>query len=532
MPHNTRMIGLCLALVSTTLSADELLPPDRSISDVVDHYVNVTLEANKVTAAESVDDAGFVRRVTLDLVGRIPARIESREFVASRQADKREWLIERLMSSPDFIDQQATQFDGFVSAGSGSVKNYFAKAFRENRDWRRMFRDLMQVGQPDKVDRDAIEFLKQRVKDTDRLTNDVSIAFFGINISCAKCHDHPLVENWKQDHFFGLKSFFNRTFESGGFIAEREFGLVSFKTTKGDTRNAKLMFLTGALIKEPDAKEPDGKTKKQQEALFKKLAKEKKAPPAPKFSRRDQLVETALQPGQNDFFARSIVNRLWHQYFGFGLVMPLDQMHSENPASHPELLKWLARDLVAHEYDLQRLIRGLLLSDAYARTSRWSSETRPSQNLFAVANVRPLTPMQLARSLSLAAADPDSFNGDLAKADVQKRIADSAANADAGQFELPNENFQVSADEALFFSNSPEVSKRYLSGGLLSRVQKIEDSEAAIRMLVETILSRVPSDEEIAILSAYLKPRADRRNQALQQLGWSLLTSSEFRFNH
>ncbi len=93
------------------------------------------------------------------------------------------------------------------------------------------------------------------------------------------------------------------------------------------------------------------------------------APTPPKVSARARLVEVALEPGERDFFARSFVNRLWHRIFGVGLVMPLDQMHSENPASHPDLLRWLARDAIEHRYDLRRLIRGLVLSSAYARTS-------------------------------------------------------------------------------------------------------------------------------------------------------------------
>ena len=113
----------------------------------------------------------------------------------------------------------------------------------------------------------------------------------------------------------------------------------------------------------------------------------------------------SLQPDQREFFARALVNRTWYRLFGYGLVMPLDQMHSENPPSHPELLAWLARDTAEHGYDLRRLIRGLVLSKAYARSSRWESEEdAPQARLFAVARLRPLTPMQLALSLRVAAA--------------------------------------------------------------------------------------------------------------------------------
>ena len=86
----------------------------------------------------------------------------------------------------------------------------------------------------------AGEFLRQRVNDLDRLTSEVSSIFFGVNVSCAQCHDHPLVRDWKQDHFFGMKSFFGRTFENGGFLGEREFGVVKFKTTEGVERQARV----------------------------------------------------------------------------------------------------------------------------------------------------------------------------------------------------------------------------------------------------------------------------------------------------
>src|SRR5262249_28269551 len=134
------------------------------------------------------------------------------------------------------------------------------------------------------------------------------------------------------------------------------------------------------------------------------------SPPAPpKFSLRAKLVELALAPEQREFFARAIVNRTWHRLFGRGLVMPLDQMHSANPASHPELLQWLARDVVEHGYDLRRLIRGLVLSQAYARSSRWEGEEIPQDKFFAVAQIRALTPMQMAMGLRLAGSDPEKL---------------------------------------------------------------------------------------------------------------------------
>ncbi len=130
-------------------------------------------------------------------------------------------------------------------------------------------------------------------------------------------------------------------------------------------------------------------------------------------------MDIALEPGQRDFFARAIVNRVWYQLTGYGFVMPLDQMHSENPASHPELLHWLARDLVEHKYDLRRLVRGIVLSKTYARDSSWEGDKQPGAETFAVARARLLTPMQMATALKLATSDPEALT---AGADFEKKL--------------------------------------------------------------------------------------------------------------
>src|SRR5205085_11184412 len=144
----------------------------------------------------------------------------------------------------------------------------------------------------------------------------------------------------------------------------------------GAERTARMMFLTGTKV-EDTTKEPSPADQKKEKAELDRAKAAKKAPPRPAFSAREKLVEVALREGNSDFFARSIVNRMWHRFFGLGLVNPLDQMHSENPPSHPELLAWLARDTAAHGYDLRRLVRGITMSRAYSRGSRYHTEAPP-----------------------------------------------------------------------------------------------------------------------------------------------------------
>jgi hypothetical protein len=179
-------------------------------------------------------------------------------------------------------------------------------------DWDVIYRDLILADDSAPGKKGSSQFLRSRVRDLDRLTTDVSVLFFGVNISCAQCHDHPLVADWKQDHFYGLKSFFARTFEVGPTLGEREFAPIQFKTTKGVTRQAKLMFLTGKVIDVPGAKPLTPEELKRERTRRKGRAPAGKVTP-PKFSARAKLAEVALQPDQRDFFARAIVNRVWHR---------------------------------------------------------------------------------------------------------------------------------------------------------------------------------------------------------------------------
>jgi len=524
--------------LGSTAGAGDLLPAEYPIEEAVDHYVDAGLKEAGVSPAAAANDAELVRRLMLDLVGRIPTAAEVASFVASTDPDKRAALVDRLLASPGFVRHQANELDAMMMAGAqGSLRDYLATAVAQNRPWDRVFREVMLPDQSDPKRKGAGEFLKQRVRDLDRLANDVSTTFFGVNISCAKCHDHPRVRDWKQDHFYGMKSFLNRTYPAGNFVGERDYGTVKFLTTSGEQRQAKFMFLTGTTVDVPDTPEPSKEDQQKEKQRLRN--KPKDPPPPPSFSVREKLVEVALRPGEREFFARSIVNRLWHRLYGLGLVMPLDQMHSANPPSHPELLQWLARDLAEHGYDIRRLIRGLVLTRAYARGSRWEGpgDEPPRPKLFAVAVARPLTPMQLTTSMWVAAADPSRFPADLPPEELDARILslEQSARALAPSIAQPGEDFQVGVSEALLLSNNARVQKELLSDGgdrLIGRLKAVQGRRERIELAVRNVLSREPTAEELEILGAFLAGREDRPAQACRDLIWALMTGSEFRFNH
>ncbi len=545
-----RIRGKALAIVGIILGASipasfggELLPADRSIAEAVDHYVDEAIHRDGIQPAPTADDSTMIRRLMLDLAGRIPTAAEVRDFVGSSDPGKIVALVDRLLASPGYVRHQTAELDDLLMAGQReSLRDYLARAVGENRPWDRIFRELMLPDESAPTGKTAASYLKLRIKDADRLTAEVSSTFFGVNISCAQCHDHPLVEDWKQDHFYGMKAFFERTTVLGkskdGFLAERGFGTSRFKTTEGVERPARMMFLSGRKVTEPEAlRDATGDEKKQEKERFEKSQKEKAPPARPRFSGRVKLVELALSPEDRGFFARAIVNRVWAQLFGRGLVMPMDQMHSANPPSHPELLDWLARDTIAHGYDLKRLIRGMVLSHAYARESRWNAKGEPPRpSLFAVAALRPMTLEQLAASLWIATTDPSALPDDHRPAELDRRIesivqqgrpiAEALRSAGDGQ---------IGVAEALLFSNGKRIDEDLLSdrnGRLIGRMLKVSSADDQVAIAVRNIFGREPDPEESSVLRKYLGQRTDRPAEACRQVVWALLTSPEFRFNH
>jgi hypothetical protein len=536
------MIAACLLVAagSQAVAAGTAAAGDLSaIAESIDRQIDAGLQAAEVAAAPPCTDLEYLRRATLDVAGRIPTAAETQRFAADAAADKRQQLVSRLLASPDFAFHLRNELDLFLLArirNDGAWREYLATAVREGRGWDALVREILLPDRGGNIPEAASAFLRERAREVDDLTNDSSALLFGINISCAKCHDHPLVSDWTQDHFYGMASFFHRTYMTKNKgLAERFSGMPKFKTVSGEEKDAHFMFLTGTVIAEPAVEKTDEQRKAEEEAVRRQQKEDVSGPlELPEFSPRAALVDLALSESGNYLPARAMVNRTWARLMGRGLVEPLDQMHSENPPSHPELLDWLAEDFVQHGYDLRRLIGGIVLSRAYSRSSRWEGAA-PRADLFAVALSRPLTPRQLSLSLQVATLSPE---GDDTQAenwsDVRKQWEDRAESL-AGQLEIPGDYFQVSADEALMFSNSERIHRDFLADQqdrLVGALLRQADREVGVQQAFLSVLSRPPDEEEIAAGLEYLKQREDRPTAAMQQLIWALMTGPEFRFNH
>lgn len=534
-----RAASIALLFMTSLGQAGE---PDGSLSELIDGEIQARLQEASVVAADPVDDAGFLRRVSLDLAGRIPTRQEWMAFAGWEAEDKREQWVDRLLDSPDYAFQLRNELDILLLARkthNDPWRDYLLEACRENRPWDQIFREILlpEYERPDEPGPAA--FIRERVQDLDDLTNEASSLLFGVNIACAKCHDHPLVDDWEQQHYFGMAMFFKRTYRTrDGLVAERPDGALKFVNHQEEEKLAEFMFLTGAKAEEPELKLSDEERKRIDE-LVRKAEQEEKAerPPLPEFSPRKQVVALATSCEDRRFLTRNIVNRTWARLMGRGLVHPLDQMHAENVASHPQLLEALSADFAAHDYDLRRLVRGIVMSRAYGRSSRWEGEGDvPQAELYAVAAARPLSPWQLSLSLLVATRNPEQLAG-LEKPEgwaEQRQQLESQSTGLARRFEIPEDGFQVGAEEALFFNNAAEIDNEYLRDSddrLVGLLKATDEVDSLVGTAFAAILTRQPNEEERQAVIQYIQNREDRRTEALRQVVWALLTSPEFRFN-
>jgi hypothetical protein len=243
--RSTRLAFLVPLFAACSLSAADLLPPDRPMNDVIDHYVDARLARSGVAPAAQIDDYTLIRRTTLDLVGRIPTpprRASLRRIEGPEQAEQ---LVDRLMSSSGVRPSSGDS----VRRDAGRTKHPRRRwgparlpdsALGENRPWDQIFRELLlpRRGRPEEEGCRASSCVRAS-SDLDRVTNDVSVVFFGVNVSCAQCHDHPLVSDWKQDHFYGMKTFFAAPSITAASWPSASSGWSSSSRTRGSEKKAR-----------------------------------------------------------------------------------------------------------------------------------------------------------------------------------------------------------------------------------------------------------------------------------------------------
>jgi len=510
----------------------------------IDKAVAAALSGQPVAGPAS--DAEFLRRCYLDLIGTIPTAAEARAFLDDRSPDKRTRLIDRLLGSPEHARFMANVFDVMLMerrpAKNGNPAQWveaLRESFLANKPWDVLAREVLSSDGSDPKTRGLARFVLDRDAEPHLVTRDISRLFLGTNLQCAQCHDHPRVDEYLQEHYYGLFAFVSRTVlvrEKGtnlAVLAEKADGEVTFQSVFDPAKTTKS---TGPRI-------PNGPALKETPP---EKGKEYLVAPAPgvrsvpRSSRRALLGPELTRP-EHVAFKRNIANRLWAHMMGRGLVTPLDMDHPANPPSHPELLTLLADDLAGHKFDIRNFLRELALSQSYQRSSELPDGLKAAEaDRYHVGNLKALTPEQLAWSLMQATGLTETTRKGLGaqanEATLNARLAASVTpfvNAFSSQPGTA-QAFDATVDQALFLANGPTV-RGWLApagGNLTARLAGALNNDALAEELYLSVFTRMPTTEERQDAGQFLDGRKEDRPKAIQDLVWALLTSAEFRFNH
>ena len=491
-----------------------------------------------------------------------------RAFLADEAVDKRKRLILKLVQKPSHATHLAAQWssmllpaeqDPFSANNRVGFQLWLRDRFSRNVRYDITVADLLTTrGNPQQATA-ALFYTAAELKPEELAARSARV-FLGVQIECAQCHDHPLIDGYQKDHYFGIFAFLNRTYlftdkaKKTTLLAEKGEGGVTFVSVfdpKKETHQTGPKIITGAPIVEPEFKKGEeyiGKPGKDEAGT-------------PKFSRREQLALLATS-GDCESFNLNISNRLWAMMMGRGLVHPVDMHHPENPPSHPELLKLLTDEFVAMGFDIKAFLRQLALTRTYQRSSlppenMTAEQAEPAR--FAVAILKPLTPEQLAWSLLEASGTAEANRtAEVRRLEADKRLNDIFQVDARGQRLLadmveqavypklsptlsqfiglfgsapgdPEGDFQATVHQALFMTNGPTL--KGWTTAVASRAANHSELPDNIQELYLRVLSRPPAADEAAETLEYIIRHPDRK-AALEEIAWALLTSTEFRFNH
>lgn len=349
------------ALIAVSARADDAL--HARIDQAIE-------EASFGAVAPLATDGEFLRRVYLDLTGSIPPADVARSFLDDKAADKRIKIVDQLLSSPQYTRHMTNVVDIMLMERRAEkhVKNdewrkYVYDSVVANKPWNQLAREILAADGTDEKIRSATAFYFAREAEPNLLTRDVGRIFFGMDLQCAQCHNHPLIDSYYQADYYGIFAFLNRGYiftakDKKVFYAEKAEGHVGFKSVFTEEQDKTFPRLPGAFeIDEPFL------AKGEEYAV----APAKEVRGVPKYSRRAKLAEM-IGAGGNQQFNRNIANRLWAHMMGRGIVEPVDLHHADNPPSHPELLELLADRFASMNYDMKAFVRELALTKTYQRS--------------------------------------------------------------------------------------------------------------------------------------------------------------------
>jgi Protein of unknown function (DUF1553)/Protein of unknown function (DUF1549)/Bacterial Ig-like domain (group 2) len=497
----------------------ESFPPTRNI---VDQAVFAKLKTLGIPPSNLCDDATFIRRVTVDICGRLPTAQETQQYLSSTDANKTEALVDRLLASEDYAEFFARKWllilrnkrkSAGEQLGTFGFHHWLKESFHQNKPYHQLARELLTAS--GSVDENPVLAWWREVAETESRVEDTAQLFLGQRMQCAKCHHHPF-EKWSQADYFHMAAFFSTVNRKEGPTPENPVFVTRVANASAAHPKSGQQLKPKGLDAEPASLQPADDP-------------------------RAALVEWMVQPN-NPFFAKSLVNRYWKHFMGTGMVEPEDDMRVTNPPNNPELMDALASQFIQSQFDLKQLIRTICLSSVYrldsnanqhnlgdaTAYSRYYPKRLQAEVLLDAIDQTVMTQTQFDAmpSGTRAVQLPDTGFGSYFL-DVFGRPAGSTAC----ECERMNE---ATLAQSLHLLNSKEIQAKLTSdaGRAASMAASSQPIPELINELYLAAFSRPATTLEIETTTKYLADRSDKKRQAYEDIVWAIINSKEFLFNH
>ena len=497
-------------------------PANNPENNYIDGLVNQKLRKLKILPSELCDDATYIRRVYLDVLGILPPPEKTEKFVASTDAKKRELLVDDLLKRDEFVEMWVMRWAELLKIRSTDDPNGVSyKAALLYYDWLKdrisknvpmneIVRELL--GSAGGTFKDPATNYYQVETEAMKVAENTAQVFTGMRLQCAQCHNHPF-DRWTMNDYYGWTAFFSQVGRKRG----------------EDPRETIIFNSGGGEVPDPVSKKP--------------------VPPkflggdSPDLKGRDRRLVVAdwIASSDNPYFARNMANLIWQHFLGVGIIEPVDDVRVSNPPSNSELLDELAKKMVEYKYDFRRLVRDICLSRTYQLASTVNETNAGDERNFSHAAVRRIRAEVLLDCISQVTEANEKFRG-LPLGARAVHIADGrTANYFLKTFGRATRETVCSCEvkmepnlsQALHLLNGRTVTEKVQNGGVVKRLLKEKKSpEQIVDELYARCLSRKPTAEEAGRLSVAIKEGGDDKEAVLNDIFWALLNSKEFIFNH
>ena len=516
--YGTYTVGSQVIVIPDALKYEK---PQLAEHNYIDGLVHTKLHRLRILPSEVCDDATFIRRVFLDVVGLLPTETESAKFFADPSPDKRDRLVDDLLTRKEFTELWVMKWAELLQIRTNATNqvsykstllyyNWLKDRISNNVPFNKIVQELL--GSSGGTFTNPATNYFQIERDTLKVSENVAQVFMGMRLQCAQCHNHPF-DRWTMNDYYGFASFFSQV---GRKQAEDPRETVVFNAGGGEVNH----IVTKAPQKPKflGAEEPDTTGK----------------------DRRAILVDWMASP-RNPYFATNLSNIIWAHFFGVGIIDPVDDVRVSNPASNPELLSTLGTKLTEYNYDFRKLVRDICTSRTYQLSSRVNDSNADDEKNFSHALIRRQRAEVMLDTISQVTETRNKFQGlplgaravQIADGNVSTYFLRTFGRAERATVCSCEVKMDPNLGQALHLLNGDVTQSRISEGNV---VKKLLDAATPPLAILDTLYTRCfarkPSPEEAKPVADALAATPAEAQQILEDVFWALLNSKEYMFNH